>query len=182
MRIGANGLYVESSLLEKGIEREWFLSELAKKLPDVQVESKPVFRNVWRREQLYEGPWVEALPDLIYTTTEDFVVWSGGLKKLGTYLRILPGAHWDCPDGILLMSGGKVKPGRIDASIYDIAPTVLHIFGIPLDDGLDGRELINAETDGLAKVNEQAETRTQATFTPEEEDVLKKRLRNLGYI
>jgi hypothetical protein len=55
--------------------------------------------------------------------------------------------HYDLPDGmgappgILLVKGPGVKPGETKACIYDIAPTVLYLFGLPLDRSMDGKPL-----------------------------------------
>jgi len=45
------------------------------------------------------------------------------------------------PPGILLVKGPSVMPGKTAAGIYDIAPTILYLFGLPLDRNMDGRPL-----------------------------------------
>jgi len=46
------------------------------------------------------------------------------------------------PNGILIVRGPKVKAGKITlAGIYDIAPTVLYLLGLPLDRTMDGKPL-----------------------------------------
>jgi predicted AlkP superfamily phosphohydrolase/phosphomutase len=46
------------------------------------------------------------------------------------------------PDGIIIVRGPGVKPGKIKlARIYDIAPTVLYLLGLPLDRNMDGEPL-----------------------------------------
>ncbi len=46
------------------------------------------------------------------------------------------------PDGIFIVRGPGVKPGRIGtARIFDIAPTVLYVLGLPLDRNMDGEPL-----------------------------------------
>ncbi len=47
----------------------------------------------------------------------------------------------DAPPGILLVNGPSVRPGKISACIYDIAPTILYLFGLPVDRNMDGRPL-----------------------------------------
>jgi len=55
--------------------------------------------------------------------------------------------HYDLPEempappGILLVKGPQVRPGKAAACIYDIAPSVLYLFGLPLDRGMDGQPL-----------------------------------------
>jgi predicted AlkP superfamily phosphohydrolase/phosphomutase len=49
------------------------------------------------------------------------------------------------PNGILLIKGPKVKPGKIRlAKIYDIAPTVLYLLNLPLDRRMEGLPLMRA--------------------------------------
>jgi predicted AlkP superfamily phosphohydrolase/phosphomutase len=49
------------------------------------------------------------------------------------------------PDGILALIGPEVKPGlRIDASVYDIAPTILYLKGLPVGADMDGKPLVDA--------------------------------------
>lgn len=47
------------------------------------------------------------------------------------------------PPGIIVMAGGPVKPdARFDgAKVYDITPTVLHLCGLPVPEGMKGRVL-----------------------------------------
>lgn len=49
------------------------------------------------------------------------------------------------PNGILMIKGPGVKPGKIKlAKIYDIAPTVLYLLDLPLDRRMDGIPLLRA--------------------------------------
>jgi hypothetical protein len=48
------------------------------------------------------------------------------------------------PPGILIVAGPEVRPGKLQAKVYDIAPTVLYAMGLPLDRGMDGRPLKEA--------------------------------------
>lgn len=66
-----------------------------------------------------------------------FSLYSGGYNHYD-----LP-KEMEAPPGILLIKGPSVKPGKIQAGIYDIAPTVLYLFGLPLDKSMDGQPLKN---------------------------------------
>ncbi len=45
-------------------------------------------------------------------------------------------------DGVLVAAGGPVRPGvRLEATLYDIAPTVLALLGLPVPEDLPGRVL-----------------------------------------
>lgn len=52
----------------------------------------------------------------------------------------------DPPKGIFMMKGPGVKKGQIEAGIYDVAPTILYLFGLALDPNMDGKPLLNAFT------------------------------------
>lgn len=49
---------------------------------------------------------------------------------------------FDAPDGFLIIKGPAVKKGRIkNASIYDIVPTILNLYDLPVGKEMDGRVL-----------------------------------------
>jgi len=53
--------------------------------------------------------------------------------------------EYEPPAGILLMNGPGFKPGLVpDASVYDIAPTILNLFGMPVGKNMDGKVLQKA--------------------------------------
>jgi predicted AlkP superfamily phosphohydrolase/phosphomutase len=44
------------------------------------------------------------------------------------------------PAGMFLMQGPAVRPGRTTSmSVYDVAPTLLHLFGLPVGKDMDGK-------------------------------------------
>jgi hypothetical protein len=46
------------------------------------------------------------------------------------------------PDGFLMVTGPRVKPGQVEnVSIYDIAPTILYLFNHAVGREMDGRVL-----------------------------------------
>jgi len=54
--------------------------------------------------------------------------------------------------GILVIRGPDIKQGRIDgASVLDIAPTVLSLFGLPVGEDMDGKVLLQAYQEGPAE-------------------------------
>jgi predicted AlkP superfamily phosphohydrolase/phosphomutase len=49
------------------------------------------------------------------------------------------------PDGILMLLGPGVKPGaRVEASVFDIAPTILYLNHLPVGKDMDGQPLLEA--------------------------------------
>ena len=64
--------------------------------------------------------------------------------------------HYDTPSiahGVFAIKGPGVKPANKleNAHIYDITPTLLYLFGLPVGEDMDGRVLVEAFQDGFNK-------------------------------
>jgi predicted AlkP superfamily phosphohydrolase/phosphomutase len=60
------------------------------------------------------------------------------------HVSSVSGIHWtSAPPGILVMAGSGIRPGVNlgEAHIYDIAPTVLALLGLPPENSMEGRAL-----------------------------------------
>jgi len=100
---------------------------------------RPVVRRVLTREEAFPGPANERAPDLTLVL-EDY----GFLSVLNADDFVKPrpmpaGTHR--PDGIFIAAGAGIAPGRVlpEASIVDVAPTVLYSLGLPIPTDLEGR-------------------------------------------
>jgi predicted AlkP superfamily phosphohydrolase/phosphomutase len=101
--------------------------------------------------------------------------------------------HNLAPDGILMMKGPRFKSGaelNPKAAIQDVTPTILALLGIPVGDDMTGRVLEEAfQPDFFQQYplrsipsHDRGELfRARATFSGED-DLLKEKLRALGYI
>jgi predicted AlkP superfamily phosphohydrolase/phosphomutase len=103
---------------------------------------EPVVERVWSREEIYRGAKVSEAPDLIVQWHEGYT----GNSRIGSGRRIVapsPVNHSSdhCIESFLLMLGDGVRPGRIEARLEDIAPTVMQALGVPGLPGCDGRPL-----------------------------------------
>lgn len=96
---------------------------------------EPVYRYMDRLLQKYMSD--PKFKDAYFFVMSDhgFSLYSGGYNHYD-----LP-AEMPAPPGILLVKGPAVKPGKTEAGIYDIAPSVLYLFGLPLDKNMDGQPL-----------------------------------------
>jgi arylsulfatase A-like enzyme len=71
---------------------------------------------------------------------------------------------------------GSLQTGQRDGlSIYDVAPTVLHAFGIPTPHDMVGRNR------GIS-LKEEIPVKRDDAYTEEEEAELARRLEDLGYL
>ena len=90
------------------------------------------------------------------------------------------------PDGILTLLGPGVKSGvRIEASVYDVAPTILYLKGLPVGADMDGKPLFEALT-SPKPVRTALYTRMKHQLENERDLELDKKkleeLKSLGYI
>jgi len=136
--------------LECGI----FLSEeareahLARKLTEELLAlrgpgGKRVFRAVMTREELFSGPYLPKLPDLILVPEPEFAINPHFCPALFTryvHKPYLTGSHKADNKGIFLAHGPGIRAHRhVEVHITDIVPITLYLYGLPLPDDLDGK-------------------------------------------
>lgn len=120
---------------------------------------RPVLDRVWRREELYDGPFTANVPDLLL---EPALVDGYGPSCLrsdgpGPALRRLVPSEYGAGkgsgmngghrrDGMMLFAGdGVPSTGRLSAAdIVDVLPTLMALSGLPIPAGLDGRPIAGA--------------------------------------
>ena len=98
------------------------------------------------------------------------------------------GAHK--PNGMFMAIGPHVRRGALveNASIMDVAPTVLYQCGVPVPDDMDGRILTKIFDEQYVKSNPPGSTKADEAETSEynysgkEEKEVEKRLQDLGYL
>lgn len=102
---------------------------------------KRLFKNIYKREELYKGSYLDRAPDIVLVTNDKYIEGSSFGKKLWNFEKLGWSAHHDLY-GIFCISGPGIKKGyEKDAKIYDLAPTILHIFGLPIPNDMDGKVL-----------------------------------------
>src|SRR5262249_2769797 len=93
-------------------------------------------------------PYAEEGPDLLVETSRTVCMVEGlgrrSLMPAGRGPEERTGNH--ARDGIFMVHGPDGRPGVALplAAIEDVAPTVLHLLGLPVDAGMDGRVLTEA--------------------------------------
>lgn len=101
--------------------------------------------EVYLSTDIYSGEYVKFAPDILFAIDGLACLVHGVFNKesYSSTLNVqgMSGAHRR--DGILIAHGPDIKKGTKiqDASIYDIAPTILHMFGLPVPRDIDGRVL-----------------------------------------
>jgi predicted AlkP superfamily phosphohydrolase/phosphomutase len=152
----------------------------------------PLVERVYERDELYDGPQAHLAPDLT-VVLGDWRYRTIGLHDFTTNRLISPafgptGDHR--MDGILIASGPPFRPGAApeQATLVDVAPTVLHLLGVPIPDDLDGRVLteildpVFAPEPAASASPEAPETPETSAYTEEEDAAIQQRLADLGYL
>ena len=132
--------------IHPGAACDAFCATLTQDLCDlVNAETgAPAVRRVLRTADLYQGPHLDALPDLLVEWNCDAPLNTVASPKIGTLKRPFAshrtGHHRD--HGIFFATGPGLAARRLDGvvSVMDIAPTVAHRLGVAMPD-VDGRPI-----------------------------------------
>lgn len=153
---------------------------------------EPLFSEVQKGEDVYQGLYAKYGPDIICTPRDwryqvfgyqDFV----SNRFVETYAE-MTGHHR--PDGILFAIGKPFESGKWieDARLLDLAPTLMHLVGLPIPSDMDGRVLEEMFTDDawdypqVLPIDEDQEVETAAVeLSAEDQKIVMQRLKDLGY-
>ena len=94
--------------------------------------------------------------------------------------------HDNAPPGVILMRGPGIQPGVVDgASVYDVAPTLLHLLGLAAAQNMPGSVLAaagGAREERIASYGGAASAKMEAKIDEEEMAKDKAYLKSLGYV
>jgi predicted AlkP superfamily phosphohydrolase/phosphomutase len=184
-------------IVSPGSEYEDLLDDLIQRLQAlVDPEAgQPVIGRILRPEQVYDGPYTERAPDIMFFTRN--------MKYKAMGLSDFSSPHIFDPiygttghhrmNGILICHGpGIVKGGAWleDARIHDLAPTILYLMRQPIPRGMDGRVLLDLFTPEFrqryevttSQVEKSPIGENEPAYSEEEESQIRERLRALGYV
>jgi len=151
----------------------------------------PVIATVHRREDLYYGPAMESIPDIIVEPALDrgysYAVWNASCpgpavepvpetELLGRKGGSMNGSHR--PYGVMFTDTGKPADMPENPDIIDAGRHMLRRFGLETETGTGpgtGRD--NASATGAKAARDRP-----GDYTPEQEAAVEKRLTDLGYL
>jgi len=116
-----------------------FVNENISEITEI-FKKRPEIKQVLNRHDIYKGPYAKYAPNLILIPQKG-VVFSKGLSE-SIRTKIYEGDHET--KGIFFASGDMINKNAImskNPMVYDIAPTILHMFGLPVPEDMDGRVL-----------------------------------------
>jgi len=152
----------------------------------------PVASEVYTKEELYSGPFLDQAPDLILLARDGCLVKDG----VGGHEAFQPPQveRWNAKhalDGIFMAWGRHIQPSVTvqGASLVDLAPTALHLMNCPVPEDMDGHvlsEIFAPESAPARRAVSQMEAATavqrKTDLTEEDTATITERLRNLGYL
>jgi predicted AlkP superfamily phosphohydrolase/phosphomutase len=188
-------------IVERGNGYESLIEDLKSELYGLRdpEDGRAVVDQAYRKEELYHGEALDVVPD-IFLVMRDYAymalnqfkemrpsagIFGEPLKGMGELSHT--GSHRR--EGILIFSGENVLRGKHgEASILDIAPTVLYASGLPILKDYDGKVLFDFfEPSWRAKRKIDYELHEyrwgeEAYYSEREEQEVKERLQGLGYL
>lgn len=208
LRINLKGRQPQGTV-EPGEEYEELRSELIRRLEEWRhpATGERIVEKAYRREEVYDGGSLDEAPDIVvkWATHEEYTYAfrvSSKSQSLHWMEELDPrrednmaffsgksGSHRD--NGIFLAEGPEVIAGKAisGARIIDMAPTILHLLGVPTPADMDGRaliEVLEGEAASPLEIGAAAGVVTEpdeaGTYTEEDKVVINERLRALGYI
>jgi len=151
-------------------------------------DGRPLVTKLIPRREVYHGRHAEHGPDL-HVILDDyrmvsFPLFATNSEIITEQIRGDSGCHRR--EGIFIASGPGIRGGEtlVGADILDLAPTILHLAGLPVRSEMDGRvlgEILKTPPD-VRYMETQPETRRETGLDEKESAEVEERLRGLGYL
>ena len=183
-------------IVEPGEEYEKTVELIIKELSGLKdpVTGKHVISKVHRRDEIYSGTSLHNAPDILFEIkglSFDSSV-SFGFKKeeiFGKPEFLDSGTHRR--EGTVIAKGRNIKQKVLtgEATILDIAPTILYSMGIGIPEDMDGKVLEEIFREEILENNPPkytgkrlSEKKAKKDLSRKEEKEVKRKLKSLGYL
>jgi predicted AlkP superfamily phosphohydrolase/phosphomutase len=184
-----------SGVVEPGSEYREVRAQVISKLSELRDPETGdlVMEHIYKREEVYSGPYVEQLPDILLLPRNLEYI-ATGLAEFVSNAVIEPSFAYSGThrmNGTFILRGDGVKEGLVgeDAAIVDMAPTILHLLGLPVPRDMDGAVLTGMLDEEFAAARPVCYTDEDGApgsagtgLSDEEAEEVKDRLRGLGYV
>jgi predicted AlkP superfamily phosphohydrolase/phosphomutase len=159
------------------------------------LTNAPIVRRAYRREELYEGPYVHHAPDIILDLHDGYNVTNAFFAHDYCTLRDeIRGCHHR--EGIFVACGEDVQQGvTLDSplSLMDVSPTALHYLGSAVPSDCDGRvvatEIFKPDCEACRREVRferpqvaEPSLEEKSPYVDEDQAEIEERLRALGYL
>jgi predicted AlkP superfamily phosphohydrolase/phosphomutase len=199
--------------VEPGEEYERLRRELITNLGEIRdpATGERVVEYIYTREQVYSGPHAGRGADILFIPTRmeyfGFGEYEFGANTvIEPMMRGISGTHR--MNGVLVMHGLPILPGitlgrdRVEPInlgapkglppqpwLADLAPTILHLMGVPVPEDMDGRVIVEAIRPEYASLQalvrdgtSDGEQVPEAELSDADRAAITERLRSLGYV
>jgi hypothetical protein len=131
---------------------------------DVSPAEARLYGRVLPRYESLVGQWIGEAMQALRAGEVLLVVSAHGLEPVPLPRRLLAGAlgdhrisgtHASGPAGFILAVGDGIRPGLVlrNASLLDVAPTILYLSGLPVARDMEGRVLTEMVDDDFARAH-----------------------------
>jgi predicted AlkP superfamily phosphohydrolase/phosphomutase len=190
-------------IVEAGAEYDALLADITRRLLALKdpVTGQALVTRVYRKEEAYQGPYLEHAPDLTVSWWEGITFLTKPSFGEGAVVDFVGGKPLEAGDwggghaleGILAMHGPAFRAShRVPAAIVDVTPTLLYLLGLPVSEDMDGKVLVDAFTEEFAAAHGLSTRKVDGgpagpsqgpqTYSDDESDKVAERLRGLGYM
>ncbi len=150
-------------------------------------------QSIFRTTDTNVGFEFEADNGYVNKIPEYHILVNGQEYKILDFFTRDSGEH-DATDAIIIISGKHIHPhiNIRDASVYDITPTILYMLDLPVATDMPGKVLTSVIDSRLLKKktiryidtyeNRKTEKPQKPIRSPEDEIIIKEKMRSLGYI
>jgi predicted AlkP superfamily phosphohydrolase/phosphomutase len=185
-----------------GEEKEALCREIIGKLPEIvdPETGESIVQEVYRGRDYYQGPYAQNVPDIVvhFDPTYGCNYHLSRYSAMVTQRAIVSGPAKHRMEGIFIAAGsGIVASGSQplpDLKIEDVAPTALHLMGLPIPADMDGRVLTEIFEPSFLRAQpityeapmgfwtaSGPTTFEDTVMSPADEEVIRERLQSLGY-
>ena len=140
------GIFINDKMVNDR-EKEKCKHLVSTKLQKVIDEGAPIISNVYYNNEVLRGPHTHRGADILLLPREGYEI-SSSLYSSGIFgppiATKAPRTGTHQPEGIFFACGPHIKKRCIlnsNVNTWDIAPTILHMLGLPIPDYMDGRVL-----------------------------------------
>lgn len=184
-------------IVEEGEEFNRTRNELKNKLLEVRDEEtgENIIKNVFFPEQIYKGPFVKSVPDLILSPADGYSLTDSLLSlRRKNLVKVTNSDGTHHPDGIFIALNSKIINNGMkvhDFNIADVAPTILYLMGLPVPSDMDGKVVTSIFEDKFIEANplkfsdptpEINEIKEEGFYSANDERKIIDELKGLGYI
>jgi predicted AlkP superfamily phosphohydrolase/phosphomutase len=159
-----------------------------------------LFAEVLSRDDVYKGPLSDAGADIILEPASDDLSFGGAtterdlfvfMNQPGLVVKLVPPVGVHSRNGVFLLSGKAARTGGgpDHCRLQDVTPTVLHLLGLAVPAYMDGRVLVESLSGEPARRPVQVVEEPlppphvpEVAATESDEELLTKRLEDLGYL